>query len=184
VHLSTARRAEIVIFGQDPVLLPPFSLSAGEWIVTATNDDDRCTVSRVPQSGGETERRQCPLKLTALLRTLAELGAQYPEVIALLKEANSFERLTSRVRLDALPQATSVMDLAQVGKGGVPLEIDGPKAIPDLGATPTLYENAKAPRSSPWEDDNVLLQQSSPLRIGPNREQDGRGAQRMTPGDE
>jgi Flagellar P-ring protein len=177
VHLSTTRRPEIVIFGPDPDLLPPFSLSASDFIVTATPDDERCTVTRVSPLG-ETERRQCPLKLTALLRSLADLGAQYPEVVDLLKEGNTWERLASRVRLDALPQATTVMDLAHIGRGGVPLETDSPKSLPDLGATPTLYENVRAPRSSPWEEGNALMRQNPLPGI------DRRTAQDITPGEE
>ena len=48
VHLSTTQRAEIVLFGEEPTLKPPFSFLAGDFAVTATADDDRCSVSPLP----------------------------------------------------------------------------------------------------------------------------------------
>ena len=52
VHFSTTRRAEIVLFGEEPTLKPPFSFLVGEYAITATADDDQCTVSRFPHRGG------------------------------------------------------------------------------------------------------------------------------------
>ena len=58
------------------------------------------------------------------------------------------------VCLDALPQATTVFDLADVGQSRVPLDVGGDRAVPDLGATPTLYEKARAPRNASWDQDS------------------------------
>src|SRR6202011_837777 len=38
-HVSTTRRAEIVLFGETPTLKPPFSFLAGQFAVTATPGD-------------------------------------------------------------------------------------------------------------------------------------------------
>src|SRR5262249_47513137 len=46
-HVSTSRRPELVLFGGDAVLAPPFTVLAGpEFTVTASPGDDKCTVSR------------------------------------------------------------------------------------------------------------------------------------------
>jgi hypothetical protein len=139
VHISSTRRAEVVLFGEEPCLKPPFSFLAGEFAVTATEDDPRCTVSRFPLHGASA-RKQCSLKVADVLRTMAEMGGMYPEVVALLQQASACQSLTCRVRCDALPQATSVYDLVRMGRnksGGDGLELLGGQ---DLGATPTLYE--------------------------------------------
>jgi Flagellar P-ring protein len=140
VHISTTRRAEIVLFGEEPTLKAPFSFLAGEFAVTATPDEDRCTVSRFPHKGG-VKRKQCSLKIDEVLHTMAELGGSYPETIELLQQANRCECLSCRVCCDALPQAVSVFDLARAGKNGDLLNADGQivAAPQDLGATPTLY---------------------------------------------
>jgi len=129
---------------------------------------------------GETERRQCPLKLTALLRSLADLGAQYPEVVDLLKEGNTWERLASRVRLDALPQAHHrSWTLAHIGPGWCAAGDRQPEIAARPGRPrPPCYENVRAPRSSPWEEGNDLPRQSRLPGI------DRRTAQDITPGEE
>jgi flagellar basal body P-ring protein FlgI len=136
IHVSTVKRAEIVLFGETPCLKPPFSFLAGEFAITATADDTRCTISRFTV-GGAPARKQCSLELDAVLRTLAELGGQYPEALALLQQAGTCDSLSCRIRVDALPQSTSVFELAKAGQ-------DGSDLIPagqDLGHTPTLYNN-------------------------------------------
>ncbi|MFO0843533.1 MAG: flagellar basal body P-ring protein FlgI [Gemmataceae bacterium] len=135
IHVSTSKRAEVVLFGQSPRLTPPFSILAGEFAVTATKDDDRCTVSRFP-ARGEPVRRQCPLTVEAVLTTMAELGGQYPEVVTMLQQAASCDGLSCRVRVDAVPQAPTVHELVKAGKDAADLVPAGQ----DLGRTPDLFQ--------------------------------------------
>ncbi len=155
VHFSTTKRAEVVLFGEAPRLSPPFSFLAGEFVVTATADDRiRCTVGRFPR-GGAVARKQCGLELEAVLRAMADLGASYPEVIALLQQAHGTAGLTCRVRCDALPQATSVYELVRIGQGKGDAEL-----LPggqDLGVTPTLYESGISPRASQARQREAML---------------------------
>jgi hypothetical protein len=149
IHISSTRRAEIVLFGQEAFLKPPFSFLAGEFTLTSGTDDTRCTISRVPLRGGSPSRKQCSLKLADMLRAFAELGGLYPEAVELLQQAQECQCLSCRVRVDALPQATSVFELAKAGRSetaGGPDEIL--EALPnnqDLGLTPTLYEVNRPP---------------------------------------
>src|SRR5262249_29822054 len=46
VHFSTSRRAEVILFGQDPMLKPPFAIRAGEFNITASAENQQCTISR------------------------------------------------------------------------------------------------------------------------------------------
>jgi flagellar basal body P-ring protein FlgI len=137
VHLSSVKRAEVVLFGQDPELRPPFAFAAGEFVVTATPQDDRCTVSRVAQQGGDPVRVQCPLRLEAVIRTVAGMEGTYPEVVDILQQADATHTLSCRVVHDALPQAVSMQELAGLGSG------KGVEAGPDLGPTPTLFEGGR-----------------------------------------
>ncbi|MGL4552079.1 MAG: flagellar basal body P-ring protein FlgI [Gemmataceae bacterium] len=133
VHLSTSRRAEVALFGKTPTMKPPFSLLAGEFTVTADADDQRCTVSRTPLSGGP-DRRSCGLEVDAVIRQMADLGGQYSDVLALLQQAGAVDAVTCRVRLDALPTAVRIEELA--ASGADPSLLPGGQ---DLGQTPTLY---------------------------------------------
>lgn len=142
IHVSTNRRAEIVLFGETPTLKPPFSFLAGQFAVTATPDDEHCTVSRFPPQGG-VQRKQCSLKLEDLLRTMTGMGGTYAEALELLEQAHRCDSLSCTVRADALPQAVSAFDLARLGQAGDLLNADGQlvAAPQDLGGTPTLFSN-------------------------------------------
>jgi hypothetical protein len=153
VHISSTRRAEIVLFGEEPFLKAPFSFLAGEFTVTSGADDTQCTVTRVPLRGGPAARKQCSLKLADMLRTFADLGGTYPEAVELLEQARDCQCLSCRVRMDALPQATSVFELVKAGKaessGGTDEMLDVLPGNLDLGETPTLYEVQRTHRQVP-----------------------------------
>ncbi len=52
VHASTTRRAEVVLFGDDVAFVPPFAFRAGDFTVTAPQDDTRCTLGRMSVGKG------------------------------------------------------------------------------------------------------------------------------------
>jgi hypothetical protein len=154
VHLTASRRAEVVLFGEEPFLKAPFSFLAGDFTFTAAEDDTHCTVTRVPLRGAPS-RRQCSLRVDEVLHTLADLGGSYPEAFELLQQAHRCQCLSCRVRCDALPQAVSVYDLVKAGRGEAGSE-DVLQVAPigqDLGLTPTLYETGRPAPAAPAGDD-------------------------------
>lgn len=166
VHLSSSRRAEIVLFGDNVSLVPPFSFLAGEFTVTAGKNDDKCTISRLSVKYG-TSRKQCGLKLETVLRSMADMGGMYPEVVELLRQAGSCQTMTCGLAIDALPQATSVYELAKNGSENPDFiktdqEILDAKA--DFSATPTLFEKSASRRARPTvtNDDVSTLSEKKP----------------------
>jgi hypothetical protein len=113
VTVSGSRRAELVLFGEEPAFVPPVRIVAGEFTVTASGTDDRCTVGRFPMNGGRVERRQCTLKLADVLRALADLGAAYPDVTGVLAQAGRDSCLSCPVRVDPMPELLPVEKLAE-----------------------------------------------------------------------
>ena len=121
VHISTSRRAEIVIFGQAPQLKPPFRILAGtEFTVTAAAGDNCCTVSRfqvdaanMKQTG--MQQAPCPLKLDIVLRRMASMGSQYPDAVEFLRQVERNKCLSCAVQVDALPVAVDLDVLAAAG---------------------------------------------------------------------
>ncbi|MBY0523573.1 MAG: flagellar basal body P-ring protein FlgI [Gemmataceae bacterium] len=160
VHVSSSRRAEIVFFGQDAYLEPPFSFLAGpEFTVTAARDDELCTISRFSTQYGA-RRKQCSLKLIEVLHTLAELGAQYPEAVELVRQADKCQCVSCPVKVDALPEATSVYELARSGKlpkdGGdadlLRSDAEVMNARAEFSATPTLFDDGTRHRPKHGHD--------------------------------
>lgn len=158
VHISTNKRAEIVLFGQEPRMKPPFSILSNEFTLTAGQDDTRCNISRIPLRGGKTTRKSCGLGVEEVVRTLAEMGAMYPDVTEALRQADQTQALSCRVRNDALPQAVSVYDLVKAGKtkakGEQGLALDG---RPDPSATPNLFAPSKPAGKASPDDEQTLL---------------------------
>ena len=172
VHISSTRRAEIVLFGEEPTLKPEFAFQAGEFVVTASKDDTHCTISRVPLHG-PTTRKTCPLELVKLLHTLSEMGCMYPEVVALLQQADSSGALSCRLRCDALPQATTVYDLVKLGRkkpGQDDTELELVPAGQDLGATPTLFEKGLSSYSNRTRQQQVMLDDGKKRKEKPDAE--------------
>ncbi len=123
MHVSTNRRAEVVLFGYRPALQGPCSFLAGEIAVNA-GQDETCTITRIPLRG-EQRRKRCSLALEDVLRTIAELGCAYPDVVEFLQHADGSGCLTCKVAFDAMPKETSVFDLVKAGKAlksGEPIE--------------------------------------------------------------
>lgn len=122
VHFALGKRAEVVLFGDDIFLLPPARILAGsEFTVTAEPADDRCTVTRISVHAG-VSRRQCTLRLEDILRTMADLGAQYPDVVDLLRKLEEIRKLDDRqglncpVVVNTLPANISVEELSERGR--------------------------------------------------------------------
>src|SRR5205823_6490273 len=151
VHVSYSRRAEVVLFGDDITLRPPFSFLAGEFTLTAARDDDKCTVSRVSVRRG-VQRRQCPLGLYDVVKTLGEMGGDYPQVVEFLRQANVCHCLSCALAVDALPQATSVYYLAQHGADDPDFQKGDDEEIrnarSEFLATPTLFDRSGGRRPS------------------------------------
>jgi flagellar basal body P-ring protein FlgI len=145
LHLSTSKRPEIVVFGEEPFLEPPFSFLAGpEFTVTAADGDERCTLSRFSKTHG-TKRRQCSLQVTDVLRTLADMGGTYPDAVEFLRQADRNKCLSCAVAVDALPEAPTVQQLARAGRDDAGLKsTDGEilNARAEFGATPNLFQGA------------------------------------------
>lgn len=143
VHMSTSRRAEIVVFGEEPFLEPPYSFMAGpEFTITAGDNDQHCTISRFSVQHG-TKKTQCSLRLTDVLHKLAELGGTYPDAVELLRQAERNKCLSCTVAVDALPEAPSVLQLARAGKADSSVKVvDGEilNARSEFGATPSLFQ--------------------------------------------
>jgi hypothetical protein len=188
VHLSSSRRAEVVLFGEEPMLVPPFELLAGgdvKFTVTAgTGDERHATITRFDvgrhSDGPRRQTRQCSLQVEDVLRTLAGLGGTYTEAVEVLRQAHTCQCVSCAVAVDQLPQAVSVQELARAGAHDPELlQLDGDilDARPDFGATPTLYQKEALRTGSETEaDDEAALRDRKP-HAGRGAEPGGKGVE-------
>jgi flagellar basal body P-ring protein FlgI len=105
VHLTRHRVPEIVLFGADHELQTPVALTAGQHIVvSAPQGSEVVTVSRFEPNQPD-RQKATSRRLSDIIRTIGELGASYPDAAQLVTQAEKQGNITSRVEIDALPQA-------------------------------------------------------------------------------
>lgn len=104
VHLTRSYRPEVVLFGVDQRLTPPFALTAGKTIQVICEQPDEVTVSRF-LVGEADQKRVISTRLDEIIRTIVDLGGTYPDVVQALVQAKSRGALANRLEMDALPAA-------------------------------------------------------------------------------
>ena len=142
VHLLSEGRAEVVLFGEAPKLVPPFSLTAGPSLtVTARAGDTVATVSRFSaRSDGQPTHVQCPLAVADVLRTMADLGGTYSDAADMLQKSREGKALSCKLAMDALPRAVPIKRLNEAARQDPRLEQEYDLlAEVDLAETPNLF---------------------------------------------
>jgi Flagellar P-ring protein/HEAT repeats len=142
VHLLSEGRAEIVLFGESPKLIPPFSLTAGPNItVTARAGDTVATLSRFSvKDGTNPSHAQCTLVVADVLRTMAELGATYTDAADMLQKADDRRALTCPLAFDALPTGVPVTRLAKAARDDPRMQLEADLLNEaDAASTPGLF---------------------------------------------
>lgn len=107
VHVSQSRRCEIVVFGRGMRLLTPIVLGTGAILLNAAENDDRVEISKiVPSSLADADAKVvASLDLGDVLRHAANIGASYPDIVAILQGADKQKNLPGPLVLDAVPRA-------------------------------------------------------------------------------
>lgn len=149
VHVARTRRCEIVLFGQDQRLLLPAVLGGtGPILLNATANDREVEISRIGAVSPDRPdvKITCRPDLSAIIRGMAELGATYPDVLAVLQMAERQKNLEGPVVVDAVPSAVDLYDAAQlagVDAAKAKAEMEAAKADPSVGKASA--EQAEAP---------------------------------------
>ncbi len=108
VHLTHHKKAEIVLFGAEQKFETPIVMRAGKNIlITAQSGSNQVTVNRFSANAPD-KKRTVSTSVGEVIRAAAELGATYPDIAAMLSQADSQTLLQGSIVLDALPQAGRV----------------------------------------------------------------------------
>lgn len=102
IHVTRSYRPEVVLFGHEQRLDPPFMLEAGKSILVKGEADDKVTVSRFAVRQPD-QKRVVDAKVDSIVRAIVELGGTYPDVVQALQQAKTSHALAGRFEVDALP---------------------------------------------------------------------------------
>ncbi len=102
IHVTRSFRPEVVLFGHEQSLSPPFVLEAGKSILVKAGADGAVSVSSFSVDKPD-QKRQVGYKVDEIIRAIVELGGTYPDVVQALQQAKSCGSLSGRFEVDALP---------------------------------------------------------------------------------
>lgn len=117
VYFSTSKRAQVVVFGKDVILLAETHMLIGtrsEFTVAHEKDKNQFVVQRITTRGDA--QRVVSNRLDEVLKALAELGATYPDIVDFLRKAQVDQAVNCPIVHWTLPEVT-VDALVEAGKG-------------------------------------------------------------------
>jgi flagellar basal body P-ring protein FlgI len=122
VHVLSNGRAEIAVFGKTPKLVAPFALRAGpDLVLTARPGDSAVTISRISTRKAQ-RQEQCSFAVANVIKSLADLGALYADVVDLLTQARDIKAIDCELTMDALPKGVEIKRLAEHARGDKMME--------------------------------------------------------------
>lgn len=101
IHATGSHHPEIVFFGLEHKLKLPLVLDAGSNILVNGLSGAQIKISKF---GDTTQQRVVSTNVEDVIRTIVELGGDYPDVVQMLQQAKQSGALDSRFRIDALPE--------------------------------------------------------------------------------
>lgn len=107
IHVARFRRSELVVFGRGQKLLPPIVLGDGAILLNASEFDETLDISKiVPSKFGDDDLKvRGSLEIGDVIRRVANLGATYPEIVAILESANKQKNLPGPLFVDSVPSS-------------------------------------------------------------------------------
>lgn len=117
IHLTSERRCEIVLFGDNIKLRGPFTLPVDSDFTIRVKDDE-ATVTRIVTAKGKDQQLEnktvtCPPKLEMVLMAMGKLGGGYDQAVELIRRADRAQVLTCSVVVDAITPEMNIRQLAQ-----------------------------------------------------------------------
>jgi hypothetical protein len=109
IHATSSHRQEIVLFGKEHHFKLPAVLDAGPRIMINGLSGTQFTVSRF-SPGEPTQQRIVSTNVDEVIRAVVDLGGDYPDVVQMLQQAKNSGALTSRFRVNALPEIGRTID--------------------------------------------------------------------------
>ncbi len=178
VHVSTDRRAEVVLFGTVLPVRGPFSFPLGkDFTVSARAGEVVVTVTRLTVRDGEPVAvpLTCPAEVGAVLRALGELGGTYTEAVEFVRRAQKADALAAAVQYDGAPRGLPVQHLAQIARSDpsldrADLEVERAARGEVVPASYDLPTEADGVQAKPKPEPTPALNRDPGRLFGPRRD--------------
>jgi hypothetical protein len=153
VHLTSGRRAEIVLFGDDVLFRGPFTLPIGTEYTVKVPGSGSATLTRIVKVKDEWVERQvnCSADVGSVLIALGQMGGGYAEAVELIRRADAAGVLSSSVLVDAIPLELNLRQLAYFARHDPSLR-KADAEVSRLGVSRPSVENADLTLPTPDAD--------------------------------
>lgn len=103
IHVTRFKKAEIVVFQAEQELQLPLALRAGSRIlVRGSSVGNRVVVKRIA-AGEPMQQKEVSTRVVDVIKAASELGANYPDIVQMLVQAEHQHNLPGRIAIDELP---------------------------------------------------------------------------------
>ncbi len=156
VHLTSSRRAEVVLFGNPGTLVPPYTIPVGnDFVIAAKAGDEKATITHLAtgRDGSKQVVVKVPSTLRGVLTAVGELGGGYAEAVELIRKADGTKVLAATLAVDSMPRGMPITQLAKLARSDSNLEQANMEVV--RATTPTGSELQLASFDLPSEADNV-----------------------------
>ncbi len=126
IHITKDTRPEITLFGRDIKLSTPLLLDVGKNIMLKSDGDDKIEVSKFSIDEPD-QKRTISTDVAEVIKTVADLGATYPDVVEMIQTGVSTGCITAKVLVNAVPKGERYYRVKDTSKssGGADDPIDG-----------------------------------------------------------
>lgn len=153
VHVVRYRAPEVVVFGTHQELRLPTFLNVGNRISIKGDAGDKTVTVTKYSLNAEPKRQIVSANLIEIINTVAAMGANYPDVVQLMLEADSQHNLSGELGIDRLPQAGRVFLRSSSDSSSRPREAK--LGTPSL--TPGLFDRLEESEQDTVEEDSSAL---------------------------
>lgn len=141
IHLTRRKRAEVVLFNADQKFqLPMFVRAGAKILVQGTPSADGIVVKRIAAGESTTSKTVSP-SVADVVKAVSEMGANYPDIVQMLVQAESQHNLPGEIAIDKLPKPGRVYHRKPEDmNGGIPGGQSIPVPIGNDGLMPNLFD--------------------------------------------
>jgi len=144
IHLTRYKQAEIVVFDHKQEFLTPLVLRAGNQILLQNSSQGNHILIKRIAPGEPMRQKEVSLRVMDVIKGASDLGAQYPDIVQMLVQAERQHNLPGQIAIDELPAPGRVYE-RPAATGPRPKSLSSEAVLPSVtvgsqGLLPNLFD--------------------------------------------
>ena len=149
IHITKDTRPEITLFGRDIKMNTPLLLDVGKNIMLKSDGDDKIEVSKFSIDEPD-QKRTISTDMAEVIKTVADLGATYPDIVEMIQNSVSTGCITCKVLVNAVPKGERFYQHKGASKSSD--DSDSNSNVNDESESPVSDEDMKIAGETPMSE--------------------------------